>query len=89
MFGYGFFDNQQPVNAHAQIVTRTDARGNLRTETQRREDGLSIAASTNSSDATKVYIDLPEGDSLQLSGHAARTLYRVLQKHFQNSGKSY
>lgn len=77
-------------NRSASIRTRKDARGNLRTETFRRDDDtVSVAVSTNRNDATRVYIDTPEGIGYTLDGRTARTLYRALQKHYQSSQKTW
>lgn len=71
-------------NRRAAIRTRTDRRGNLRTETFRRdEDATSIAVSTDPrNDSTRLFIDTPEGESYVFDGRTARTLYRTLQKHY-------
>lgn len=73
-------------NRNAAIRTRTDRQGNLRTETFRRdEDTVSIAVSTNTrNDATRLFIDTPEGESYVFDGRTARTLYRTLQKHYDS-----
>lgn len=82
-----------PTNKNSHIVSRIDRRGNLRTETSRRDPGtLDVAVSTDPrSNSTRVYIDV-EGRSnafgcadLELSGHQALTLYRTLARHFQNT----
>ncbi len=63
--------------------------GELRTETYNRDEGTaSFAITTNaSSKASSLYIDLPDG-SIRLSGSEARTLYRLLNKHYTNAGMS-
>lgn len=77
------------TNRNAVIRVREDARGNLRTETARRDDGASkFAVSTSpETNRTSLYIDLP-GTQVQLSGANARTIYRLLRKHFKATGKS-
>lgn len=85
-----FYFEPQVQNRNAVIRTRTDRTGKLRTETARRDFGtLNIAVSTDTaSDKTRLFIDFDgqvgSGDGVQLSGHEARTLYRVLQKHYEN-----
>lgn len=82
--------NTDVQNRSASIRTRKDDRGNLRTETFRRDDDtVSVAVSTNRNDATRVYIDTPEGLGYSLDGRTARTLYRTLQKHYQSTDKSW
>lgn len=78
-------------NKNARIGTRIDRTGKLRTETQRRDEGtLAMAVSTDQRDnSTKLFIDFPgfEGN-VQLTGRDARTLYRLLRKHYGKAGKS-
>ena len=83
--------NTVSQNKSASIRTRNDRRGNLRTETFRRdEDSLNVAVSTNpKTDSTRVFIDTAEGDSYSFDGRTARTLYRALQKHYQAANKAY
>lgn len=83
--------NTVAQNRSASIRTREDRRGNLRTETFRRDDGSpSVAVSTNPrNDSTRIFIDTPEGETYSFDGRMARTLYRALQKHYQYSGKSF
>lgn len=83
--------NYYDQNRNARIATRIDRTGKLRTETQRRdEDTLAMAVSTDQrSNTTKLFIDFPgfEGN-VQLSGREARSLYRLLRKHYGKAGKS-
>lgn len=79
-------------NRNAVIRTREDRTGKLRTETARRDDStITAAVSTNrKTDATRLFIDFPnQGGVVQLSGSEARTLYRLLQKHYAETGKTY
>jgi hypothetical protein len=80
-------DNQ---NRSASIRTREDRRGNLRTETFRRDEGtVSVAVSTDpSNDSTRLFIDTPS-DSFIFDGRTARTLYRTLQKHYRSTQKTW
>lgn len=86
-----FYD--QNHNAH--IVTRIDRTGKLRTETCRRDDGTTLmAVSTDQRDnATNLFIDFPfpfarAKGYVRLSGREARSLYRLLRKHYGKAGKS-
>lgn len=77
-------------NQRAQIRSREDSRGNLRTETYRRdEDTLSVAVTTNPrNDSTRLFVDTPDGQTYSFDGRTARTLYRALQKHYTYTNKS-
>ncbi len=78
-------------NRNAVIRTRQDRTGKLRTETCRRDDStISAAVSTDrKTDSTRLFIDFPhQSDVVEFSGSEARTLYRLLQKHYTESGKS-
>jgi len=76
-------------NKNAVIRVVEEIGGKLRTETARRdEDTASFAITTNyNSNSSALYIDLPNS-SIRLSGSEARTLYRLLNKHYRVSGKS-
>ena len=78
-------------NRNARIATRIDRTGKLRTETQRRDEGsILMAVSTDQRDnSTNLFIDFPglEGN-VRLSGREARSLYRLLRKHYGKAGKS-
>lgn len=78
-------------NKNARIGTRIDRTGKLRTETQRRDEGsILMAVSTDQRDnSTNLFIDFPgfEGN-VRLSGREARSLYRLLRKHYGKAGKS-
>jgi len=78
-------------NKNARIGTRLDRSGKLRTETQRRDEGtLQMAVSTDQrANSTNLFIDSADWDSnVQLNGRQARSLYRLLRKHFGKAGKS-
>jgi hypothetical protein len=81
--------NVDYTNRNAAIVSREDKTGKLRTETSGRDEGtVQFAMSTSpKSNSTSLYIDLPEG-AVRLSGSEARTLYRLLSKHYTFTGKS-
>jgi hypothetical protein len=79
-------------NRNAFIRTREDRTGKLRTETSRRDaDSISAAVSTDpKSDSTALFIDFPNGNApVRLDGRQARTLYRLLQKHYRSTDKSW
>lgn len=78
-------------NRRAEIRTRTDRRGNLRTETFGRDDDtVAIFASTNpKNDSTRLVVANPGGSTFVLNGRTARTLYRLLQKHYQTTDKTW
>jgi hypothetical protein len=78
-------------NRNAVIRTREDRTGKTRTETARRDDStISVAISTNpKTDSTRMFVDFPNrGGAVEFSGSEARTLYRLLQKHYSETGKS-
>jgi len=81
--------NIRSKNKNAVIRVVEEIGGKLRTETARRdEDSVSFAITTNySSNSSALYIDLPNS-SIRLSGTEARTLYRLLNKHYNAAGKS-
>jgi len=84
--------NYVPQNRNAVIRTREDRTGKLRTETFRRdENSISAAVSTNlKTDSTQLFIDFPNTDAaVRLDGREARTLYRLLQKHYRQTEKSW
>jgi len=78
----------QSTNRNAIIRTRADRGGKFRTETARRDNNaVQFAATTNPrSNATALFLDFPLG-AIRLSGAEARTLYRVLRKHYKFAGK--
>lgn len=80
-----------PQNRNASITSRFDRTGKLRTETTRRDTTtINAAVSTDTrSDSTRLFIDFPNSASVQLDGHEARTLYRLLQKHYRQTDKSW
>lgn len=80
-----------PQNRNAFIRSREDRTGKFRTETARRDGStISAAVSTNpKTDSTRLFIDFPgNGGAVEFSGSEARTLYRLLQKHYSETGKS-
>ena len=92
-----------PQNKNAIIASRTDRTGKSRTETRRRDgDAVKMAVSTDPrNNSTSLFIDFPFDDdnqvrldgpvsaaSVRLDGRQARTLYRLLRKHYSVTGKS-
>ncbi len=82
--------NYYDQNRDARIVSRIDRTGKLRTETQRRDyNSVKMAVSTDErNNSTNLFIDFPgqEGD-IRLSGTQARSLYRLLRKHYISGGR--
>ena len=79
-------------NRNAAIRTREDRTGKLRTETLRRDkNSIAAAVSTDpKNDSTALFIDFPDNATpLRLDGRQARTLYRLLQKHYRSTDKSW
>jgi hypothetical protein len=74
-------------NRNAIIVNRTDKFGKSRTETRRRDaDAPNFAITTHPrKNASKLFIDLPTGESVTLNGHQIQTLRRMLDKHYDNA----
>lgn len=88
----------QPTNRNARIRSRQTKNGKLRTETYSRNDGFAAAISTGTN-GTRMFIDLTgerefgpvenrSYDSIELNGREARTLFRLLAKHYGYTGKS-
>jgi len=82
--------NTYNMNHSARIVTREDRFGKLRTETKGRDDySLNMAITTDQKvNRTKLFIDDVDGTSHQFDGRQARSLYRLLQRHYRETGKS-
>ena len=81
-----FFDS----NRNARISSRIDRTGKLRTETQRRDEGsIVMAVSTDQNhNRTNLFIDTPDEGAIRFNGRQARSLYRLLRKHYGKTGKS-
>lgn len=74
-------------NRNARIDSRFDRTGKIRTETLNRDpDTIKAAVSTNpKTNATRLYVDFPPDEvvhKIAFTGSEARTLYRVLKRHF-------
>jgi len=78
-------------NRNATIRTRSDRTGKLRTETFRRDDDSIVAAVSTDprSDSTNLFVDFPDQSSVRFDGRQARTIYRLLQKHYRQTNKPY
>lgn len=79
------------TNKNAHIESRIDRNGNLRTESTRRDGGsIDFAVSTDeSTNRTNLFIDgiWSDNGTVALSGREARSLYRLLRKHYRFAGK--
>lgn len=84
------------TNKSAVIRSRVDRTGKVRTETARRNDvSFTAAVSTDErSNSTNLYLDFntfgedrPD-QTVRLDGRQARTLYRLLAKHYGFTNKS-
>lgn len=82
--------NKSVRTQRGEIRSREDRRGNLRTETYRRDlNSISVAVSTDPRrDSTRLFVDTPDGLTYCFDGRTARTLYRALQKHYAYTNKS-
>lgn len=58
------------------------------TETSRRDDGFFAFVSTSSSNSTDMSVCTSTGAPIYLTGREARTLQRLLNKHFSSLGRS-
>ena len=89
--------NFNSTNCNASLRSRRTRNNKLRTETMRRNSGPEMAVSTDvKTNRTRLFID-PKGyrefggisdDTVELSGHEARTLFRLLAKHYGYTKKS-
>ena len=76
-------------NRNACIRARQTRNGKFRTETARRDENTtSFAVSTDPrNDRTSLYINF-DSTHVRLSGAEARTLFRLLSKHYFYMGKT-
>lgn len=98
---YFDFLNRSNTNKNAIIDSRIDKTGKARTETQRRDPrSPKLAISTDErTNSTTLFIDFPveNGEvttygpvvdaTVRLNGRQARSLYRLLKKHYRFTGK--
>jgi hypothetical protein len=78
------------TNRNAYINVRETRSGRVRTETVGRDSGSLVASASTDpqSNSTSFFIGR-QGSSMILNGHEARTLYRVLQRHYDSTDKSF
>ena len=78
-------------NRNAIIRDRVQRNGRLRTETARRDSGsMQVSINTDRrSNATRMSITTDQGLTVRFGGREARTLFRVLARHFDYAGKSF
>jgi len=90
--------NYYNTNKSARIRSRVTRNKKLRTETRGRESGPDMAISTDArTGRTRLFIDIDgvafgpdrSDQSVELSGSEARTLFRLLAKHYGYTGKSF
>lgn len=80
--------NCYDANRSACIVSNVLESGAVKTETSRRDEGAdSYSMLTDSTNATKLVAKLGAYE-VTFNGREARTLYRLLRKHYNNTGKS-
>jgi hypothetical protein len=78
------------TNRNARIQTRTLRNGNLRTETARRDSGIKASVTTSKSGGRVGFsMTTEEGLVVRLNGRQARTLFRVLARHYDASDRSF
>lgn len=82
-------------NRNARIASRLSKGSKLRTETRGRDDGITMAVTTDKrSHNTQLFIDFDGGNAnggstIRLDGRKARTLFRLLSTHYGYAGKSF
>jgi hypothetical protein len=77
-------------NRNAVIRNSVTTNGRYRTETARRDEGTLRASvfTDPTKNSTRVYIDHPDFGVLSFNGREARTLFRVLNEHYNYTGKN-
>lgn len=83
--------NYFDTNRNARIASRTDRKGKMRTETVDRDrDSVKMAATFDPrTNSTNVFIDYPySDDKVSLDGRQARSLFRLLKKHYSATGRA-
>lgn len=80
-------DRSNNTNRNARIETHLTKTGRIRTETRRRDRGSLVASALTNPDTnrTTFYIGRA-GAGFSLNGREARTLFRVLQRHYEATG---
>ncbi len=81
------FVRPEYANQHATVESKPnyDAQIGGVTYTQNREDGFDVIVRTDSSNSSELRLFVGQ-TGLSLSGRQARTLQRVLNKHYENCG---
>lgn len=79
--------NVTPQNRNASIRTRRTPDNEVRTETFRRDLGTVNVAVTTDRDthSTTLFINVPSGTAVSFDGRTARTIYRILQRHYEET----
>lgn len=77
------------TNRNAIIRSRTLRNGNLRTETANRTSGISVGVTSTKTGATRFSLTTEDGLVVRLNGRGARTLFRVLARHYEANDKSF
>jgi hypothetical protein len=76
------------MNRNSRIRFRRTKNDKVRTETHQRDDGLNVAVTTSPrTNTTRLFIDTDDG-SICLPGSVAKTLLRVLLRHYTALGKT-
>lgn len=82
--------NFYDTNKNATIRSRRMRNGKFRTETARRDSGLSASISTDPRrNSTQLSVTSENGLVVRLGGRQARTLFRLLANHYDYTGKSF
>lgn len=77
------------TNRNAFISAREDKSGLYLTETKGRDDGTTNFAVVTDPSSNSTSLSINSSNlALSLSGNEARTLYRVLSKHYAFTGKT-
>ena len=76
-------------NRNARISHRRLRNGNLRTETTGRDSGIGVTVTRDQkTGATRFSLKTENGLVVRLGGHEARTLFRVLARHYDVADQS-
>lgn len=85
-----YYTIMQETNKNAVINSRIDRTGKARTETLRRDanSALMAVSTDRRNNNTRFFIDTPDGETFRFSGREARSIYRLLRKHYSYTHKS-
>ena len=76
-------------NRNAVIRSRTLRNGSLKTETARRDSGIAVGVTSNrATGRTRFSLTTDRGLQVRLNGREARTLFRVLARHYEQDDRS-